>query len=101
MVGYNFANKEVAILCNHQRSVPGSHEQSMAKLQEKKSDFQNEISALEAVLKSLKKKDYEDLKESWDSRENKKLDSWMEKAGIASVEEAKDKLVLARSVRCN
>jgi DNA topoisomerase-1 len=29
---YNQANRMVAILCNHQRSVPKTHEQSMEKM---------------------------------------------------------------------
>ena len=32
---YNHANRMVAILCNHQRAVPKTHEQSMAKMKEK------------------------------------------------------------------
>lgn len=35
ILGYNRANRRVAILCNHQRSVPKSHEQSMEKLKER------------------------------------------------------------------
>jgi DNA topoisomerase-1 len=32
---YNHANRMVAILCNHQRSVPKTHEQSMDKMRDK------------------------------------------------------------------
>ena len=35
ILGYNRANREVAILCNHQRAVAKSHDQSMTKLNEK------------------------------------------------------------------
>ena len=35
ILGYNRANREVAILCNHQRAIPKSHNQSMEKLNEK------------------------------------------------------------------
>ena len=34
-LAYNRANREVAVLCNHQRTVPKSHENSMEKLKEK------------------------------------------------------------------
>ncbi|WJX43686.1 DNA topoisomerase 1 alpha [Trifolium repens] len=47
MVVYNHANKEVAIICNHQRSVSKSHSAQMTKLNEK-------IDELQAVLKELK-----------------------------------------------
>lgn len=32
---YNHANRMVAILCNHQRAAPKTHDQSMAKMKEK------------------------------------------------------------------
>ena len=32
---YNEANRMVAILCNHQRSAPKTHEQSMARMNDK------------------------------------------------------------------
>lgn len=32
---YNEANRMVAILCNHQRTVPKTHEQSMARMSDK------------------------------------------------------------------
>lgn len=35
LLAYNRANRAVAILCNHQRSVPKSHEKSMETLKEK------------------------------------------------------------------
>ncbi|GMN48569.1 hypothetical protein TIFTF001_017730 [Ficus carica] len=44
---YNAANKEVAIICNHQRTVSKSHEAQMSRLMEK-------LQELEDVLKELK-----------------------------------------------
>ncbi|EPZ31074.1 hypothetical protein ROZALSC1DRAFT_27488 [Rozella allomycis CSF55] len=35
ILAYNRANRQVAILCNHQRSIPKSHDTSMTKLKEK------------------------------------------------------------------
>ena len=32
---YNQANRMVAILCNHQRSVPKTHEQSMGRMHDR------------------------------------------------------------------
>jgi hypothetical protein len=40
---YNRANKEVAILCNHQRSVPKAHANQMEKLQEKLQALRDEL----------------------------------------------------------
>ena len=36
---YNHANRMVAILCNHQRAVPKTHEASMQKMKEKVRGF--------------------------------------------------------------
>ncbi|TKY67911.1 DNA topoisomerase 1 [Spatholobus suberectus] len=47
IVVYQHANKQVAIICNHQRSVSKSHGAQMSKLTEK-------IDELKAVLKELK-----------------------------------------------
>ncbi|PJF17683.1 hypothetical protein PSACC_02504 [Paramicrosporidium saccamoebae] len=35
VLAYNRANREVAVLCNHQRAVPKTHQQSMQKLSDK------------------------------------------------------------------
>ena len=52
MLSYNRANRLVAILCNHQRAAPKTHEKSMenmeAKIKEKKAE-------LTAVKKELEK----------------------------------------------
>lgn len=47
---YDAANKEVAILCNHQKGVSKAHDTQMAKMQEKKKEMEEE-------LKELKKGD--------------------------------------------
>lgn len=48
---YDRANKEVAILCNHQRSVPRGHTAAMEKMQEKLAVLQAEMSDLMEDLK--------------------------------------------------
>lgn len=51
---YDRANKEVAILCNHQRAVPKAHTSQMEKLQEKLTGMQDELKELEDDLKKAK-----------------------------------------------
>lgn len=46
---------QVAILCNHQRSVPKTHESSMAKVAEKLNALREEIKELEAEHKDALK----------------------------------------------
>ncbi|KAH9858421.1 hypothetical protein C2E23DRAFT_864375 [Lenzites betulinus] len=60
---YNHANRMVAILCNHQRAVPKSHEQSMLKMKEKLRGLKYERMKLRHALftidaKYKKKKKY-------------------------------------------
>ena len=38
---YNHANRMVAILCNHQRAVPKTHETSMSKMRDKVCPFRS------------------------------------------------------------
>lgn len=51
---YDRANKEVAILCNHQRSVPKGHTAAMEKMQEKLATLQSELGDLMEDLKRAK-----------------------------------------------
>jgi DNA topoisomerase-1 len=51
---YDRANKEVAILCNHQRSVPKGHTAAMEKMQEKLATLQSELGDLMEELKRAK-----------------------------------------------
>ncbi|OII77302.1 DNA topoisomerase I [Cryptosporidium andersoni] len=52
---YNDANREVAILCNHQRSIPKQHESSMEKLLKQQLELQEDLKICEIYLRLLKK----------------------------------------------
>ncbi|OII74874.1 DNA topoisomerase I [Cryptosporidium ubiquitum] len=52
---YNDANREVAILCNHQRSVPKQHESSMEKMVKQQQELEEDLKICETFLKILKK----------------------------------------------
>ncbi|KAF8633333.1 hypothetical protein AX17_004505 [Amanita inopinata Kibby_2008] len=71
---YNKANRWVAILCNHQRSVPKTHDQTMEKMHNKHRAFKYErmklrhaLFTLEPKLKKNKKyaDDESDLDDEW------------------------------------
>eukprot|EP00871_Galdieria_phlegrea_P002020 jgi/Galph1/2819/GphlegSOOS_G1451.1 len=51
---YNQANKEVAILCNHQRSLPVTHEQQIQRMQTKLDEALEWLHELEKALKEAK-----------------------------------------------
>ena len=55
---YDAANKEVAILCNHQKGVSKAHDDQMAKLNEKKKDLAKQIAEMKKKTddKNQKKK---------------------------------------------
>jgi len=55
MLSYNRANREVAILCNHQRAVPKTHDKSMLNMEEKIEKKGEAIKAAEKDLKHAKK----------------------------------------------
>ncbi|KAF9566735.1 topoisomerase I [Agrocybe pediades] len=71
---YNKANREVAILCNHQRSAPKTHDQSMEKMRYKHRALKYERMKLRHALfkmepkykkKAQYKEDESDLDEEW------------------------------------
>lgn len=55
MLSYNRANRAVAILCNHQRSVPKTHDKSMANLQSKIDAKKEALEQAEKEFKQAKK----------------------------------------------
>jgi DNA topoisomerase-1 len=56
VLAYNRANREVAVLCNHQRAVPKSHQQSMEKLTEKILTMKYERHLIRQVLREVASK---------------------------------------------
>lgn len=54
-MSYNRANRAVAILCNHQRAVPKTHDKSMANLREKLSNKREVVEEAERNFKSAKR----------------------------------------------
>ncbi|KAL8214718.1 hypothetical protein R6Q57_004167 [Mikania cordata] len=55
VVVYQHANKEVAIICNHQRSVSKSHSAQMTRLNEKIDELKDVVKELETDLARAKK----------------------------------------------
>jgi len=68
---YNRANREVAILCNHQRSVPKAFDGQMEKMQERYDEVQEQMDMLNTHLKRLKKGDTKEAKRKCKSEKNK------------------------------
>ncbi|XP_053680636.1 DNA topoisomerase I, mitochondrial [Anopheles nili] len=60
LLAYNRANRAVAILCNHQRAVPKTHEKSMGNLKEKIRVKREQVDQCQKELKDLKKSNVRD-----------------------------------------
>ncbi|UKJ90205.2 DNA topoisomerase I [Theileria orientalis] len=58
---YNYANREVAILCNHQRSIPKQHETSMSKLKVQADMLKEDIQELTEYVKHLESNSREEF----------------------------------------
>jgi len=56
LLAYNRANRDVAVLCNHQRAVPKSHEKSMENIGSKIEQKKAELKDLKKDLKNAKSK---------------------------------------------
>lgn len=56
LLSYNRANRQVAILCNHQRAVPKTHEKSMENLENKIKDKKKELSEAKSELEHTRDK---------------------------------------------
>lgn len=54
LLAYNRANRAVAILCNHQRAVPKTHDKSMENLREKIRAKKEQIKEVQRELKVSK-----------------------------------------------
>ncbi|CCL98687.1 uncharacterized protein FIBRA_00690 [Fibroporia radiculosa] len=106
---YNHANRMVAILCNHQRAVPKTHEQSMGKMREKLRGFKYErmklrhaLFAIDAKYKKKQKyaEDESDLdddgvaehEDSMKAKEIEKAEKKFQKDNEKAAEEGKEPL---------
>ncbi|OJT15298.1 DNA topoisomerase 1 [Trametes pubescens] len=90
---YNHANRMVAILCNHQRAVPKTHEQSMTKMREKLRGLKYERMKLRHALFSIdskfkKKKKYQEPESDLD---DEAIESHEEQLKAKDLEKAEKK----------
>lgn len=92
VLAYNAANRKVAILCNHKRTVAASHEQQMEKMEDKINGLRYQqcrikrmMLDLEPKLKKKKGEGFYALPDGLDAE-------WQEKHHAALVEESKTKI---------
>lgn len=68
MLAYNRANRAVAVLCNHQRAPPKTHDKQMENLETKISDKEKQLKEAKKELKRAKKEKDEKSKEKFKKR---------------------------------
>ncbi|CAJ0963333.1 unnamed protein product, partial [Mesorhabditis belari] len=66
LLSYNRANRQVAILCNHQRAVPKTHEKSMENLENKIKDKKKELKQAKTDLEKAREAEKEKVKKRVD-----------------------------------
>jgi len=81
LLSYNRANREVAVLCNHQRAAPKAFDEQMGRMDDKENEMKEKISKLEKAIKKAKKAEKKEEAFTWDVNLQCK-----------SIEKAKDKI---------
>lgn len=78
VVAFNAANREVAILCNHQRTIPKAHQAGVQKINEKIEEMVWQKIKLKRIMlqldKTMKKKNLEYFEELEDLTKEKELE---------------------------
>ncbi|KAJ3448754.1 DNA topoisomerase [Anaeramoeba flamelloides] len=83
-----FANKTVAILCNHKKTIPKNYDAQMEKLDNKKKDFQKDLKEMQKAIKknktwkktvTRKKRKTKKQKEKEEKKQNRKRTKEKEK----------------------
>lgn len=101
LVYFNKANTEVAILCNHQKSVSRSHHQSMAKMAKQEEHFKMTIERLTAAADKLtqnKKADFKSVAEDFFILQDAEQREWLEHHGSDEEKKAFDEEIAARDL---
>jgi DNA topoisomerase-1 len=94
---YQRANKEVAIICNHQRSVSKSHESQMTRLNEKIDDLKAQRDELKVDLGKAKKG--KPLGNDKDGKPKKNLTPEQIEKKIAAIETKIDKMEMDKKIK--
>ena len=64
---YNSANRQVAILCNHQRAAPKTFDSSVETMDKRIEDQEEYLNRLQKAKKDLVKKDISEVQAKWDA----------------------------------
>ncbi|KIY73081.1 hypothetical protein CYLTODRAFT_366451 [Cylindrobasidium torrendii FP15055 ss-10] len=96
MAIYNAANRQVAILCNHQRAAPKTHDQSMEKMRFKIKGLRYDRMKLRHQLVALDSKQY---KKRFDKEDEEDEDSDIDDDWIEDYETQLEKVELEKAMK--
>lgn len=100
VLAYNRANRAVAILCNHQRSVPKTFDKSMESLQGKIADKQKTLKQTKKEAKEAKKSgDTKSLEKL--QKKQKTLEQQLKKLELAAVDKEENKQIALGTSKLN
>lgn len=100
VLAYNRANRKVAILCNHQRSIPKTFDKSMENLQTKINEKKKQIKETKKELKEAKKdKDSKTIEKC--SKKLEKAQLQLKKLEVSAVDKEENKQIALGTSKLN
>lgn len=100
MLAYNRANRAVAVLCNHQRAPPKTHDKQMENLETKISDKEKQIKEAKKELKKAKK-DKDDKNKEKFKKKLTTLENQLHKLEIQRKDKSENKTIALGTSKLN
>ncbi|KEG15324.1 DNA topoisomerase IB, large subunit [Trypanosoma grayi] len=95
---FNKANTEVAILCNHQKSIPKNHRNTMHQLTTKSSYTRRIIESLKRAKETAQKKSLEQAVKEFFAEQDEMQYKWLEAYGTEEQKKEYDEIVKNRGM---
>ncbi len=99
-LAYQRANRQVAVLCNHQRAAPKTHDESMAKMQAVFDGIKEQLSEVKKELKK-KKKEGDEKKVAQLKKKKATLEQRIAKKEIAMTDKEENKTIALSTSKLN
>lgn len=100
LLAYNRANRAVAVLCNHQRAPPKTHEKQMENLETKISDKEKQLKEVKKELKKAKKDKDEKAKEKF-KKKIQTIENQLHKLEIQRKDKSENKTIALGTSKLN
>lgn len=100
MLAYNRANRAVAILCNHQRAPPKTHDKQMENLETKISEKEKQLKEVKKELKQAKKEKDEKNKEKF-KKKVQTIENQLHKLEIQRKDKSENKTIALGTSKLN